>query len=80
VDLSPRPWGKLGDAGDLGRGQPFSNSPMAAVIFPDNVGNFGDLHRFDHQNVEVSGTITEFHNKPEIILESPDQIKVVGEK
>ena len=60
--------------------QPFPNSPLAVVIFPDHVGKFGDLHRFEHQNIEVNGTITEYRNKPEIILESPDQIKVASEK
>lgn len=58
--------------------QPFPNSPMTAVIFPDHLAKFGDLHRFEHQPVEVRGTITEFHNKPEIILESPDQIKTAA--
>ena len=60
--------------------QPYPNSPLVAVIFPDNLGKFGDLKRFKDQSVEVSGTITEYHDKPEIVLESPDQIKVVSEK
>jgi len=60
--------------------QPFPNSPLAVVIFPDNVGKFGDVKKFDGKNVEVVGTITEYRKKPEIILESPDQIKIVGGK
>ena len=56
--------------------QPFPNSPLALVIFLDNVGKFGDLQRFQNQSVEISGTITEYRNKPEIVLESPDQIKM----
>ena len=28
--------------------QPFPNSPLAAVIFPDNVGNFGDPRFIGH--------------------------------
>ena len=58
--------------------QPGRSSPFTAVIFPDNVGEFGDLQRFQGQNVEISGTITEYHGKPEIILETPNQIKMVG--
>jgi len=54
------------------------DAPFTAIIFPDNADKFGDLDRFKGQNVEISGTVTEYHNKPEIILESPDQIKVVG--
>ena len=57
--------------------QPNPNSPLVAVIFPDHLAQFGDLQRFNHHTVEISGTITEYRNKPEIILESPDQIKVV---
>ncbi len=57
---------------------PGRNSPFTAVIFPDNVGLFGDVQRFQGRNVEISGTITEYRSKPEIVLESPNQIKVVG--
>ena len=53
------------------------DAPFTAIIFPDNADKFGDLDRFKNQNVEISGTVTEYHNKPEIILESADQIKVV---
>ena len=60
--------------------QPYPNSPLVAVIFPDNLGKFGDLKLFKDQSVQVSGTITEYHDKPEIVLESPDQIKIVEGK
>jgi hypothetical protein len=60
--------------------QPSPNSPFTAVIFQENMGQFGDLQKFKDQAVEISGTITEYHDKPEIILESPDQIKVVNGK
>jgi hypothetical protein len=60
--------------------KPFPNSPFTAVIFPENVGRFGDLQKFNQQNVEISGTITEYRGKPEIVLESPDQVKIVGGK
>jgi len=53
------------------------SAPFTAIIFPDNADKFGDLNRFQNQQVEISGTVTEYHNKPEIILETPDQIKVV---
>jgi len=56
------------------------NSPFTAVIFRDNLRKFNDLQKLQGQEVEVTGTFTEDRNKPEIILESPDQIKVVDEK
>jgi DNA/RNA endonuclease YhcR with UshA esterase domain len=54
------------------------DAPFTAVIFPENIGQFGDLQKLQGQNVEISGTVTEYRNKPEIILESPSQIKVIG--
>jgi hypothetical protein len=60
--------------------QPSPNSPFTAVIFEENVSQFVDLQKLKNQAVEISGTITEYRDKPEIILESPNQIKVVGSK
>lgn len=57
--------------------QAYPNSYFTAVIFPANAGKFGDLKKLKDQNVEIRGTIIEYRNKPEIILESPAQIKVV---
>jgi hypothetical protein len=59
--------------------QPYPNTPCTAVVFNENKGQFDDLNKYQNQRVEISGTITEYHNKPEIILESPQQIKVVGQ-
>ena len=56
--------------------EPFPHSPLEAVIFPANAGKFGDLQRFKGRDVEMNGTITEYHNKPEIILDSTDQLRV----
>jgi len=56
------------------------NSPFTAVIFQENVSLFGDVQKLQGQNVEISGTVTEYRNKPEIILESPSQASVVGGK
>ena len=58
--------------------QPFPNSPFTAVIFEDNLSQFGDLQKLQNQDVEVSGDITEYHGKPEIILESANQLTVIG--
>ena len=55
-------------------------SPFTAVIFQSNLGAFGDLNRFTNRNVAISGTVVEYHDKPEIILETAEQLKVVEEK
>jgi len=55
--------------------------PAAAfsiAIFPENTSKFGDLQWLKDHDVEMSGPIQEYRNKPEMILDSPDQIKIVG--
>lgn len=56
------------------------DSSFAAVIFESNLAEFGDLQRFKGQDVEITGTVAEYRNKPEIVLETPDQIKAVQTK
>jgi hypothetical protein len=56
--------------------QSYPDTPMTAVVFDDNFGRFGDLKKYNGHNVEISGTITEYHDKPEMVLESPSQIKI----
>jgi S1/P1 Nuclease len=56
--------------------QPYPNTPMTAVVFDQNFGRFGDFEKFKGHQVKISGTITEYHNKPEMVLESPHQIKI----
>jgi hypothetical protein len=75
VEVSARPTITI-----LDLDQPYPNTPFTAVIFPENFGQFGDLQKLKNQNVEISGTVTEYRNKPEIILETPSQIKVVDGK
>ena len=58
--------------------QPGVNSPFTAVILQDNLAAFGDLQKLKTHDVEISGTVVDYHGKPEIILESTNQIKVIG--
>jgi hypothetical protein len=55
----------------------FPDSPFTAVIFQNNLDAFGDLQKYAGKNVEITGTVTEYRGKPEIVLDSPDQINVV---
>ncbi|MEJ0091357.1 MAG: hypothetical protein WDM80_16625 [Limisphaerales bacterium] len=57
--------------------QPGTSSPFTAVIFKENISLFGDVQKLKGQDVEISGTITEYHDKPQIVLESTNQVKVV---
>lgn len=55
---------------------PYPNTPMTAVVFDEDFGRFGDFQKYKGHEVEISGNITEYHNRPEVILESPRQIKI----
>lgn len=57
--------------------QAFPNSPLAAVVFEENLPQFGDVQKLSGQQVEITGTVTEYRGKPEIVLESTNQVKVV---
>ena len=57
--------------------QPFPESPFAVVIFSSATNQFGDLKALDGKNVEVKGKIKNYHDKPEIVLENTNQLKVI---
>jgi len=61
-------------------GEAGPTSQFTAVIFPANVSHFGDVQKLEGKDVEITGTITEYRNRAEIILESADQLKVIQEK
>ena len=60
--------------------KPGPQSPFTAVIFQSNLGAFGDLNQYTNHVVSVSGTITEYRGRPEIVLDKPDEIKVMDKK
>ena len=60
---------------DLDKGYP--DTPCTAVVFDQNFDLFGDLQKYKDHNVSIKGTITEYHEKPEIILESPLDITIL---
>jgi hypothetical protein len=56
----------------------FPKNTCAAVIFKDDFAKFGDVNRFKNKNVEVSGIISEYNGKPQIILKSTSQVKITN--
>ncbi len=69
VQVTARPTVTFIDLDGSGR-----SSPFTAVIFPDNLSKFGDLQKLQGQDVQISGTVTEYRGKPEMVLEKPGQI------
>jgi len=58
--------------------KPFPDSPFTAVIHPEYTNDFGDLSLLKGKSVEIQGQVKNYHDKPEITLESTNQLKVVG--
>lgn len=54
----------------------FPENPFTAVIFSKRFEDFGDLNRFKNKNAEVTGIVSEFRNKPQIVLDDVSQIKI----
>ncbi|MBN1633476.1 MAG: hypothetical protein JW917_04850 [Ignavibacteria bacterium] len=55
----------------------FPKHTFTAVIFPKDAENFDDLNMFKNKNVRVKGKIELYKGKPQIIVNSPDQINIV---
>lgn len=56
----------------------FPKNSCAAVIFKDDFSKFGDLSRFKNKTIEVSGIISEYNGKPQIILKNSSQVKITN--
>ena len=52
----------------------YKTCPFSAVIFADDAKKFGDLSPYEGATVSVTGKISSYQGKAEIILSSPSQI------
>jgi DNA/RNA endonuclease YhcR with UshA esterase domain len=57
--------------------KPFPKQPFEAVVFGRSTNQFPDLDQLKGKNVEVSGKITDYQGRAQIVLESTNQLKVV---
>ncbi len=55
----------------------FPKNPFSGVIFVSKFDNFGDLSIYEGKNVEITGRISVYKEKPQIILDSKEQIKIL---
>ena len=56
--------------------RPHPDSPFTVVIFPGKY--LADVKALDGKAVEIKGKIKNYNDKPEIVLDSPDQLTVLG--
>src|SRR5882762_6553624 len=46
----------------------YPKQPFTAVIFARNTNQFGDFETFKGKKIEVTGKITEYNGRPQIVL------------
>lgn len=61
----------------LNMGGKFPQNKFTAVIFKSDAKKFGRINTYEGKEVEISGKIREYNGKPEIILNSLKQIKII---
>ena len=56
---------------------PFPKQTFTAVIFSDKTNLFPEVDKLKDKTVEVSGKITAYRDRPQIILSNTNQLKVI---
>jgi hypothetical protein len=55
----------------------YPNEVFSGVVFAPSAAQFGDLTAYRGKRVQITGQIRLYKGKPEIILETPDQLRLV---
>jgi hypothetical protein len=56
----------------------FPDSPFGIVIFHGKSSFYGDANALKGKSIEIRGKIKNFHDKPEMVLDSTNQLTVLG--
>jgi DNA/RNA endonuclease YhcR with UshA esterase domain len=62
----------------LNMDKPYPDSPFTLIIFPSATNQFGNIKALKGATVEATGKITDYHHRPEIVLDKANQLKVTG--
>lgn len=54
----------------------FPNNPFTAVIFARQFEDFPDIGKYRGKDVEVTGRVSIYKGKPQIIINNPNQLKL----
>ncbi len=54
----------------------YKKCPFSGVIFADDVKKFGDLSRYNSRSITLTGKISSYQGKAEIVLSNPNQISL----
>jgi len=55
----------------------YPNQLFSAVVFASSAAKFSDLTSYRGKRVQITGQVRLYKGKPEIILDSPDQLRLV---
>jgi len=58
--------------------KPYPHSPFAVVIIHGKSSYFGDANALKGKSIEIRGKIKSYHGKPEIMLDSTNQLTVLN--
>jgi DNA/RNA endonuclease YhcR with UshA esterase domain len=61
----------------LNFGRAYPHQKFTATIFSSSAREFGDAKNYKGKQLQVTGQIRLYKGKPEIILQSPDQVRLV---
>ncbi|MBK9228359.1 MAG: hypothetical protein IPL67_15225 [Ignavibacteria bacterium] len=61
----------------LNFGKKFPRNVFTCTIFAGSAGSFGELKKYSGRQVEVTGKITSYKNKPQMILWTEAQIRIL---
>ena len=62
----------------LNMDKPYPESPFTLVVFASATNQFGNLKSLKGASVEVTGIITNYHNRAEMVLKEAGQLKITG--
>jgi DNA/RNA endonuclease YhcR with UshA esterase domain len=62
----------------LNMDKPYPDSPFTLIIFPSATNQFGNIKALKGATVEATGKITDYHHRPEIVLDKANQLKVTS--
>lgn len=60
----------------LNLGARFPKQELTLVIFSSNFSKFEEVEKLEGKTVRVTGKVTEYQKRPQIVLESKEQLKV----
>jgi ribosomal protein L35AE/L33A len=64
----------------LNFGDRFPKQTFTAVVFAAKTNLFSDLKKFEGKNLAITGKITEYREKPQIVINNTNQLTIIESK